>query len=156
MRTGLPACMEKQFPVFPLEQSNGKQCFYLRFLIKAVPAPFSPRSVETWPCEVIKKNVIWSRERNNGAGMLASSQCWVLGKRGPRDSFGYCFSSLPPPQSPFSFFFFGTHQEGQQAFFFFLLLSWGFHLLFFSPLRHYFWIVLSLSKEETQVKKLEH
>lgn len=42
---------------FPLEEKDGKQCFYLCFLIKTVSASLSVLCGDT-ACEVIKKNVI--------------------------------------------------------------------------------------------------
>ncbi len=42
---------------FPLEEKDGKQCFYLCFLIKTVSASLSVLCGDA-ACEVIKKNVI--------------------------------------------------------------------------------------------------
>lgn len=54
MRTDLIAW--KWLP-FPLEEKDGKQCFYLCFLIKTVSASLSVLCGDA-ACEVIKKNVI--------------------------------------------------------------------------------------------------
>ncbi len=59
---------------FPLEEKDGKQCFYLCFLIKTVSASLSVLCGDA-ACEVIKKNVIWSRDWNNGVGMLGLPEC---------------------------------------------------------------------------------